>query len=223
MVTSKLGLDTFANSDTINVTTQLSEQLRILDAHMDVVTCTSVLRPTNRLYNNKLAYETDTGNLIIYKSATHDWVVFSHGKKPLGQLAFVSTTSLSSSVNGTNEIGPYLTITFAAVLGRRYALHFSGSLENATGNFTTGKFLRIRLQAGGPVTTSSSQFFRIESDVDDNNTGLSVRQHLSFPWTPSVAGIYTAGVFLQSTAGSNQVRFNSGNYHVFAVEDIGKV
>lgn len=219
-VTPRLGLNQPASTDMADVQSCLDDQLVKIDSAFDANVGNSLNKPINP-YDGQLAFEFDTSHLLYYDAATTSWVLYSNGNKPLGRLGYVTTTSGGSNVSGTQEAGPFVSITFNAKVGRLYAIIWSTSISPVTGNNLTGKWVNVRASTSGPVTSSSTLVQKMIADVDDNGTGQSVRQIGSTQYYPNKNTVVTIGLFLQSTISNGTAAFNAGPKSTFAVEDIG--
>jgi hypothetical protein len=221
--TPRLFLNEPVIGDNVDVVLTLRHQFSRLDDVADAFVCTSLTRPSALLFDGQLIYETDTANVMRYDSGTTSWKLFSHGRNPLGRMAFVSSTAASSgSVSGTQELGPYLTVSFNGKKNRVYQFHWVALLDHQTGSNTSSRWIVIRADNGhGTVTQSSNIAQRMIADVDDNATGFAVRQSGSDTYVPSADGVITMGLFLQATSGSNQTIIKAGSYNTLSVEDIG--
>lgn len=218
--TPRLGLY-LPPDENVDVTNHLSNQLQAIDNAFDAFVCTSTTHPSSGNFDGRLIYETDTGNLSYWDSGSSSWIVYSNGRKPLGRLGYITTSSASSSLAGVGEIGPYLAITFTAKKNREYVIHYSGTTDHVSGHNSAARWIVFRASTSGAVTTSSTMIHQNIGDIADNGTGLSVRQNTSSPYFPNINGSVTVGVFLRATAGTNTVLFNSASMQMFAVEDIG--
>lgn len=221
--TPRLFLNLPNADENIDVVTVLRHQFERIDDVMDAFPCTSNTHTTDLLFDGKLEYEQDTGNLTYYDQTVGQWKIYSNGRGPLGKLAFASSTAASDTVNGTQETGPYLTLSFNSKKNRLYAFKWCLTLDNQSGNNTPSKWIVIRADTTGAgiVTQSSPSIQRMISDVDDNDTGLSVRSNGGKTYFPNINGPIVIGIFLQSTTGSNTVLINPNTYHTFSIEDIG--
>lgn len=219
--TSRLGLYLPVATDNADVKVVLKSQLQAIDDSFDATICTSTTRPITNLYDGRLIYETDTGNLMYRDTGINDWVIYSNGRNPLGRIGYITTSAASGSITGVGEIGPYLSVTFNARANREYAVHFSGTLDHVSGHNTGAKWIVLRSSLTSSVATTDNQIGKMIADVADNSTSFSIRQMASAVYFPNVNSITTVGVFLQSGGGTNPIIFNSVSMQMFAVEDIG--
>lgn len=89
--TSKLGLTKPDGADLVDVAV-LNTNFDKLDTSMGATICTSTTRPSTP-YNGQFIYETDTANVLVYKTATTSWTIVSG--------ATVSDTAPVSAGNGS--------------------------------------------------------------------------------------------------------------------------
>lgn len=218
--TPRLSLNLPVAGDFVDVVVELTNQLQKIDDVFDAKTgATPPLLP----FDGQLWWDTPNATLKYYDLATVQWKTYTQGKNPLGRLAFISSTAASTAVSGSQEYGPYFTVNFNAKANRLYAFHWSVTLDHQTGHDTSSKWIVIRADTSGAgtVTQSSPIAQRMLTEVNDNSSGLCERQVGGKEYSVSNDSVVTMGLFLQSTAGVNQVLINSGSYHTLSVEDIG--
>lgn len=220
--TPRLLLNNPAAGDFVDVIVELTNQLQKIDDVFDAKTVTSTTHSSSP-FDGKLEWENNTGLLKYWDVAAGQWKTYMHGKRPLGRLAFISSVAASTAVSGSQEVGPYFSISFNAKTNRKYAFHWVISLDHQTGHDTSSKWIVIRADTSGAgvVTQSSAIAQRMLTEVNDNSSGLNERQMGGKEYISPVNGIVTLGLFLQSTVGVNQVLINSSTYHTLSVEDIG--
>lgn len=218
--TPRLLLNLPTINDFTDVVPELVNQLRQIEATCDCQTGLSTARPASP-FDGQLYYDKDLKSLKRYDAAAVQWIEYSQGTNPLGRLAFVSSTAASTAVSGTQEFGPYLTLTFNAKKNRKYGISWVLTLDNQTGNNTPSRFINVRNAIGNTVAQTDNILGRTIADVDDNSSGLSVRQLGGAEYIATADNVITLGLFLQATSGSNQTIINANSYHTFSVEDIG--
>lgn len=219
--TPRLALNLPVAGDFVDVVVELTNQLQKIDDVFDAKTGLNVNHPNNP-FDGQLFWKLDNSVLEYRDAAAGQWKTYTHGKNPLGRLAFISSTAASTAISGTQEYGPYFTVNFNAKANRLYAHHWSVTLDHQTGHDTTSKWIVIRADTSGAGVTQSSPIAqRMVADVDDNGSSLSGRHIGGKEYSVSNDSIVTMGLFVQSTVGVNQVLINSGTYHTLSVEDIG--
>lgn len=218
--TTRLGLNKPANSDVVDVVTAISDQMAVLDSAARCESCTSTTRPTTNLFTGKIAYETDTKSIIKYSGAVWEYVYSS--KQSRGRQAYLTTTTVSSTVAANAEAVSALTRTFTAYSGRKYLVLAGGATECVAG-VDAPAFVRGRWAAGVSVTTAGTLISTNCADVNDNSVSTAdIRWNYLGQFSVTTSGQVTVGITLGRPVAADAKTVRITGFQYLAIEDIGE-
>jgi hypothetical protein len=221
-LTTKLGLSKPDTTDQVLVS--------VLNANMDsldsvagqVYVCTSSTRPSgSNLWDGRVIFETDTGELRVYVSGTTTWELV--GIKDLGETAYRGvdnyyarqTTPITGI--GTSHVAVFTATNFVWKAGRAYRVSLETNFSPTSGSPTE---VEIRIQnAAMTVTYKNWGWHTIHSSLLRSQTGfMYLGRNSSTDLTQTILAS------AKCNTGVVQMYANTtGNSCEFAIEDVGPV
>ncbi len=184
-LTSRASLYKPASGETVNVTTDINNNLDAIDLNMNFRSCTSSTRPSTK-WDGLCIHETDTNRQYIWNSspATSGWFEIYGGGGSISQInlsaATTATMSVTSNVSGDSN--------------KRLQVRGDGRLEWGSGSGATDSFLRRTgvnaLTTDGDLTIASTATIQSSTDSTALNVtgGGTFAKSLTVGGTASLAG-----------------------------------
>jgi hypothetical protein len=139
-----------------------------------------------------------------------------------GRLGYTSATAFGPSVSESQTVGPYLNITFGAIIGHTYLIDVGAAVDASGTNPWSEAMAYIYIKSGATVDTSGTKIAAMGFDTDVD--GFATHNSFCVSWTASVSGTYTIGLFLKKPEGTggffDSVSFSAG-YNTMSIEDGG--
>lgn len=147
---------------------------------------------------------------------------------PTGRKAFTVATNTSDFGTINTGEGPtaFIPTTFAATLGKKYEITFTGTvtcITSAGGNMQA--VMTMRIASGSSVTTGGTLIHKVPCGRTNSNSGVATAyRQVGFRalWVATGTGNFTVGVFVRKETGfTGTLGFAANVYHSLAVEEVG--
>lgn len=222
-VTTRLSLNKPGNSDLVNVTTAISNQMTTIDGAMGADICTSSTRPSPT-FTGQFIWETDTELLYRWNGTT--WILTADKRETtaLGEVAYVESTLDGATTSGNgNEVGPYFSASFYGDSARKYVISSYFEVGRSSAEVVYGN-ARIRYKAGTSVAIADTLLATRSVSIDDKILSISANRVVITTFVPPVADLYTVGLFLVRTNSSGtNLKVQGGCLNAMSIEDAGSV
>lgn len=186
--TARLGLLKPDATDFVNVVTQLSGNLQIIDTNIYTFPCLSSARP-GAPFQGMLIYETDTGLIYVWSGAA--WTIVTRKYQQATDVATAETTT-GGSYADLATAGPALS-NIPLIAGVTYKITVSAFMKNSN----TAAVSKMGFAISGADTVAAADADAVITSNVDNSTCSRV-----CGYTPATTGNHTITAKYSSSGGA---------------------
>lgn len=198
--------------DTVDVQTDVNDNMDIIDLNINLRIATSAGRPATP-FTGQLVYETDTTNIMLWNGSS--WQNYGSNNSAQGKKGKTESVAVGTTLTSASAETLYISVTFAAKSDRNYWIETTGHIECTATTAAPGQAqVRTRWAAGGSVANTDTLFGSASTNVECvRGTGSANGQRFYNLYelpaaTHATTGNITVGLFLRVPNANDSMRFS---------------